>query len=101
MGKQKDVGGRDKPGHDEVERLSQRAECLAQVVPIGIGCKDQTHLRGARPMLHVLPALNSVNNPINLLKADQAFEAVSLREPVGQALAMLPDSPGQIRGDTT
>lgn len=73
-------------------------EPIVEVVPAGIGGKDQPHLPPSRPMLDIVLALDGTPNVAMGFEIDQAFEAVPLCEALHYPFPVLPDATGEVAG---
>jgi hypothetical protein len=70
---------------------------LVEVVPIGIEIENEPRFPGARPLFHVLLALNRIGNCFVALVIDEAFQTMAFRKAVDEAFAALINPTRQIR----
>src|SRR2546429_111472 len=90
------------PGLSRPSRLVERrlsGDLLIQVSPCRIGLRDETRLPRARPMLHILLALNRIARGREDLKVDELMDVITLRVPFDEAIAMLVDAANEIARD--
>ena len=69
---------------------------IVKIFPKWVVAMDEAHLPRTSPMLDLHLALLGHENIIVPFGIDEAFQAVALREPVGNSLTMLPNSSRKI-----
>jgi len=82
-----------------VPAIHESDEVIIKIIPFGICRENEPHLPLARPMLHVVLALDRRPDVGVRLHLDQPLQPVPLGEPVRDALSMFPYSAPQITGD--
>ena len=60
-----------------------------QIVPLPIGCDNQSNLPGARPVFDVMFALDGVGHRLEFLEVDEPFESILFRKAFDEAGPML------------
>src|SRR4029077_10656094 len=90
------------PGLSRPSRLGTyrlRGDLFVQITPGRIGFRDKTCLPRARPMLHVLLALNGVASGREYFEINELMNVIALCVAFDKAVAMLVDTMNEITGD--
>src|SRR5690348_16930813 len=87
------------PGLSRRSRFIGLHDLLIKITPFGVGLRDQARLPGARPMLHVLLALNRLINRIVNFEIDKLVDAETLGVPGNESVLVFVNAPNQILRD--
>jgi hypothetical protein len=99
------VDARHKAGHDYIECRGKRRplhrldDLFVAVFPFGICRKDQPHLPGSRPMLHIALALDRRFDVGMAFDINQPLQSMLLSKARHDAFTMLPDTSRKITHD--